>query len=71
MDRAHGSYELFKAIHEARMQSVRATAMAAGLDGRKRQRRLGLQRILRMFAPGRARRPATPDATSPETLFWA
>jgi len=71
MDRGYSNYEAFKAIHEARMQSVRATAVAAGLNGVERQRRLSLGRLLARFAPSRTRRPAPPEVHSPETLFWA
>lgn len=71
MDRFSGNYDTFKAIHEARMQHVRASAVAAGMTGRRQRR--GLDRILAIFAPGRHRTASQSpvDGTAPEALFWA
>lgn len=71
MNPTSGNYEAFKAVHEARMQSVRASAVAAGLNDRDR-RSAGLMRRL---AAWMAQRPATQERVapkaSPESLFWA
>jgi len=66
MDRHHNSHEAFRALHEARMQHVRASAVAAA-----RNRRSGDPGLIRRISNWMASRPgpATPEASA-QSFFW-
>lgn len=70
MDPRYASYEALQALHEARTQSVRTSAAAAGLS--ERRHHPVAQRLVRWMrsAVGRAE-PGRPVGRSPETMFWA
>ncbi|MDH3731474.1 MAG: RNA dependent RNA polymerase [Acidimicrobiia bacterium] len=67
----HTNYDAFKAMHEARLQRVRASAVAAGLGDVERTHRSPLRFAARMFAV-KDRTSVTIKANhSPETMLWA
>ncbi len=69
MDRYGGNFEAFKAIHEARMQQVRASAVAAGLDRSDRDAG-ALRRLARWLGSRPYPRPTAPEAST-QKFFWA
>ena len=66
-----GNYEAFKALHEARMQSARATAVASGLSRRQRRGPGPIHQLMAWLGqrPNSLERVA--PKTAPESLFWA
>ncbi|MDH3730394.1 MAG: hypothetical protein OES13_04640 [Acidimicrobiia bacterium] len=68
MDR-YTNYDAFKALHEARLQRARASAVAAGFGHRERVVRSPLRSAARHFANRRA--IAITPSHSPETMLWA
>ncbi len=63
------NYDAVKTLHEARMQRVRASAVAAGLGHRERSHRSPLRFSARHLA---SRTGITITRThSPETMLWA
>ncbi len=70
MDRYGSNYEALKVIHEARMQQVRASAVAAGLN--RRDRDAGALRRLAhwLVGSGPHARPTAPRAST-QRFFWA
>ncbi len=69
MERHHGNYEAFKALHDARMQAVRASAMAAAAARRERRGDASsLRRIVSWL--GAWQRQKAPSRASVRTFFW-
>ncbi len=66
-----GNYEAFKALHEARMQSVRASAVSAGLTKRDRKTDGPFRRLTAWLGQRQAAPERVVPEPSPESLFWA
>jgi hypothetical protein len=69
VDRHHSNYDAFTALHEARMQQVRASAVAAGLE--RRDRSPGLMRRIADWLAHRPRHRPAPTSGSVERFFWS
>ncbi len=69
MDRYGANYEALKVIHEARMQQVRASAVAAGLNRSNRDDG-ALRRLARWLGSRPHAGPTAPGAST-QKFFWA
>lgn len=69
MDRYGGNYEAVKAMHEARMQQVRASADAADFGGRH-ESDVGLVRRLGRWLASLAHHGQAPPGVSADRFFW-
>ena len=71
MEHQYANYDAFKALHEARLQAVRASAVAAGLSGHRRRRVSLLERVRRVAGSGGRLRGESDSRPGSENIFWA